>query len=45
MAEGEVLEAVTDYYPVEQTIPALMWEIGQEENPDLVNLAVKLFAV
>jgi TusA-related sulfurtransferase len=28
MAEGEVLEVVTDYYPARQTIPRLMKEIG-----------------
>ena len=28
MAAGEVLEVVTDYYPAQQTIPALMEELG-----------------
>jgi len=28
MAEGEVLEVITDYYPARQTIPKLMQDLG-----------------
>ena len=28
MAEGEVLEVITDYYPARQTIPRLIRELG-----------------
>ena len=28
MAEGEVLEVITDYYPARQTIPNIMQELG-----------------